>query len=83
MPAAPLTLPATSTSHNPLPSLWALADFSDCTSKFTIRVSFLPESDVCSSSEMSPFLTDVNFLTVFTESLQTLLPVFVLSCGPQ
>ena len=33
--------------------LWALADFSDCSSRFTVRVSFLPQSDLYSSSEMT------------------------------
>ena len=33
--------------------LWALADFSYCSSRFTVRVSFLPHSDLCSSSEMT------------------------------
>ena len=34
-------------------SLWALADFSYCSSRFTVRVSFLPHNDLCSSSEMT------------------------------
>ena len=33
--------------------LWTLADFSYCFSRFTVRVSFLPHSDLCSSSEMA------------------------------
>ena len=33
--------------------LWALADFWYCSSGFTVRVSFLPHSDPCSSSEMT------------------------------
>ena len=33
--------------------LWALADFSDCSSRFPVCVSFLSHSDLCSSSEMT------------------------------
>ena len=32
----------------------ALTDFSDCSSRFTVRDSFLQRSDLCSSSYMTP-----------------------------
>ena len=42
MPVAILTLPVVSPTGFSVRSLWALADFSDWSSRFTVRVSFLP-----------------------------------------
>ena len=53
MPVALHTLPAVSPTWFSVRLLWALADFSDCSSIFTVRVSFLPHSDLCSIFEMT------------------------------
>ena len=55
MPVALLTLPAVSPTGFPFAEIRqaALADFSYCSSRFTFRVSFLPHSDLCSSSDMT------------------------------
>ena len=53
MPVALLTLPAVSPTGFSVRSLWALADFSDCSSRSMVRVSFLPHSNLCSSSVMT------------------------------
>ena len=46
MPVALLTLPAVSPTGFSIRSLWAVADFSDCSSRLTVRVSLLPHSDL-------------------------------------
>ena len=51
MPIALPTLPAVSPTGFSVRFLWVLADFWYCSSRFTVRVSFLPHSDICPSSE--------------------------------
>ena len=49
--------------------LLALADFSYCSSRFIFRVSFLPHSDLCSSSEMTSLLQcdSIVFVSTYTQ----------------
>ena len=88
MPVVLLTLPAVSPTGFSLRSLWALADFSDCSSKFTVRVSFLPQSDLCSSSEMTSlshrciFSISCHVMQKFGESSTLKNSVLISICMP-
>ena len=62
MPVVLLTLSAVSPTGFSVRSLWALADFSNCSSRFTVRVSFLLHSFLCPSSEMTSLPHGCNFL---------------------
>ena len=50
--------------------LWALADISYCSSRFTVRVSFLPHSDLCLSSEMTSLPHGCIFFHMMSHMIQ-------------
>ena len=67
-------LPAIQSTEYSVRALWALADFSDCFSRFTIRVSFFLHSDIYSLSKMTPLPHGCIILHIDNESID--IPFF-------